>query len=469
MFCGPWAAIETYGALLLGSERRGLRVDLGRAQEAAGHLGAAREQYAKAVAIDPQYAAAHLRLGYAEGLGGSTKVALVQFDEAIRLYRAANRIEGEVETLVRKASRQTNSGDYVGARNVSRACGQHHGRWPIPVHNNAREADPAARVTMAQGQVRGGWEITTEAVARATEAGLERRRAEGLIDLANSLMAVRGILRRAALERSIGLASAKTARRTEMRGRSSKRISASRQGSRGGAQTREAPLRFHSEAGTCSSKRQTKSIIPGEGIPRGVRRARQVAADVLRYAESVGNNVIGGLARESRRAVTKPAGCTERCGTAIESRRFTGIRSTSGVKFGPAEPRRVLISLGRGREAAGFGEAVPRSGWKSGRTRIEAGVRPVYGASRRDRGKFEMLPRGEGRHRQTNEKPDGTALYAMVLREHAAAHSDGAARRRPGSPNALAHKLAFPEARARSTGRADAAGAKGAGARARSD
>jgi tetratricopeptide (TPR) repeat protein/predicted Ser/Thr protein kinase len=91
-------------------------LDLGRSQEAAGQLPDARASYARAVAIDPQYAAARLRLGIVDSQASKRNEALAAYAEAERLYRAAANTEGEAEVLLRRGSYYDGQGDLKQAR-----------------------------------------------------------------------------------------------------------------------------------------------------------------------------------------------------------------------------------------------------------------------------------------------------------------------------------------------------------------
>ena len=79
---------------------------MGRVQEAAGRRTDARASYLKSIAIDPQYAAARLRLGRVEGLQSRREEALAAFAESERLYRLAANTEGEAEVLLQRGEFQ---------------------------------------------------------------------------------------------------------------------------------------------------------------------------------------------------------------------------------------------------------------------------------------------------------------------------------------------------------------------------
>ena len=94
----------------------GAWLDLGRAQEAAAHLGDARASYERSVTADRQYTAAHLRLGILAAAEGRREQSLGAYAEAERLYKALSRPEGEAEVLIRRGSLLDALGDFRGAR-----------------------------------------------------------------------------------------------------------------------------------------------------------------------------------------------------------------------------------------------------------------------------------------------------------------------------------------------------------------
>src|SRR6266542_3289536 len=96
----------------------GAWVDLGRAQDTAAQLTDARASFERAIAIDPQYAAAHLRLGAIEAAQGHNEQGLAAFAEAERIYRASSNNEGEAEVLLRRGALFNRVGDHPQARDA---------------------------------------------------------------------------------------------------------------------------------------------------------------------------------------------------------------------------------------------------------------------------------------------------------------------------------------------------------------
>lgn len=422
------AAIKAYAALIESHPNdAGLRVDAGRAQEAAGQMGAALEHYAKAVAIDPHYAAARLRLGSAEGQAGSPQRAIAEFDEAVRLYRAATRVEGEAEALIRKGSRQTALGDYRGARvSVERAIAITADDRYLPQQTRAQFH--LARITLAEGRVADAEAIATRAVSRATAAGLDRDAAEGLIDLSNSFAAAqKNDEASASLDRSIALASGK-ARRTEMRARLQQAYLRLATGKYADASTMaEIPLKFFSEGRYLAWEAQAKIIISrAKEYLEEYEEARRLATDVLRYAESVDDRVMIGDSLENL------AGQSTKLGQLLVALRFRERIETihraqgshSALKFDLPNRAELLIRLGRERDAVLVLDEI--------RTAMASG-NPAYADRARRIAVLTALLSSTGRRFSDVESqatlaigppsdtPDGTALFALVLREHARA------------------------------------------------
>jgi tetratricopeptide (TPR) repeat protein len=423
------AAIKAYAALVdRHPNDAGLRVDAGRAQEAAGHLGPARDQYARALAIDPQYAAAHMRLAYAEGQLGPPKRALDEYDEAIRLYRTASRVEGEAEALVRKGSRLAGTGDLAGARaSLEQAIGLTSDKRYLP--QRIRGQFHLARVTMSEGRFADGEKLASDAVDQATAAGLERDAAEGLIDLSNSLAAMRRMNEAlAALQRSIALASARKARRTEMRARLQMAFRVHEAGDHAQAVSLAAvPLKFYGDGRYLGLEAQTKTVISrAKESLEEYEEARQLAFDALRYAESVGNQVlIGDLLENLAGQLTKLGRLPE----ALKYReRLEGIHREQAahglLKFDLPNRAELLIRLGRDRDARVVLDEVKT---------LMASGNPAYADRARRVALFTaLLASTGGRYAEVeaaaqeaigppSDRPDGTALFALVLREHARA------------------------------------------------
>jgi len=185
----PDAAVEVYRELASGNPKdAGAWVDLARAQEAAAQLPDARVSAERAVTIDPQYAAARLRLGVIQGFQGQKSAALAAFDEAERLYHASTNSEGEAEVLLRRGAFLNIRGEFDPARESLEKARDIAGL----VKNRAqivRVDTQLGSVMASQGRGAEAQQLVSDAVTAAREAGLETVAADALVDLAAALMA----------------------------------------------------------------------------------------------------------------------------------------------------------------------------------------------------------------------------------------------------------------------------------------
>ena len=166
----------------------GAWVDLGRAQEAAAQLSAAGASFARAIAIDPQNAAAHLHLGTVEGFQGRKQEAMAAFAEAERLYRASSNKEGETEVLIRRGTMLDSLNELVAARADLTRARDIAGTIENPFQL-VRAEMRLSGVTTSEGRFEEAEKIAAAAVKTALAAGLDTAAAEGLVDLAAALMA----------------------------------------------------------------------------------------------------------------------------------------------------------------------------------------------------------------------------------------------------------------------------------------
>jgi tetratricopeptide (TPR) repeat protein/predicted Ser/Thr protein kinase len=165
----------------------GAWLDLGRAQDAAALSADARKSYEKAIQIDSQYAAAHLRRASILGLEGRRDEALAAFTEAERLYVASTNVEGEIETLIRRGAFLNSVLDLRGAR----AALERAESLAVQVGSRAQEIRAQltlSSVTAAEGLWEDADKIAKAAVAAALREHLEAVAAEGLVDLATVAM-----------------------------------------------------------------------------------------------------------------------------------------------------------------------------------------------------------------------------------------------------------------------------------------
>jgi tetratricopeptide (TPR) repeat protein/predicted Ser/Thr protein kinase len=406
----------------------GLHVDAGRAVEAAGNAGQAREYYAKAVALDPQYAAAHLRLGSAAARAGETKLALSAFDEAIRLYRASTRIEGEAEALIRKAARQSATGDYAGARTSSeRAIAISVDERYLP--QRLRASFQLARVTMAEGRFAEAEALATAAVAQAQAAGHEGMAAEGLIAVANSLLALgRSADADAEVARAIALAAKKGARRIEMQARLQQAYFRHAAGNyREAVALAQGPLKFFEDGRYRDLTAQAKNVLSrAREYLEEYDEARRLTTEVLEYAEAVNNNALVAETLENL------AGQLTKLGNLPEAerrrRRIEQISRAQGdhqrLKYDLTNRAELLIGLGRGIEAMALLDEI-RKAIATGhpayadRPRRVAALGALLASTERRYADVESL--ANEAIKDPTDKPDSASLLALVLREHARA------------------------------------------------
>ena len=164
----------------------GAWVDLGRAQERAAQLTDARASFERAIAIDPQYAAAHLHLGIIEGLQGRREQGLAALAEAERLYGVSTNTEGETEVLISRGRLLDSFSEPAAARAAleravekARAIGN---RFQV-----VRAEMLLGGVTASEGRFSQAEQIVSAAVQSALQARLDTVAADGLIDLAFAL------------------------------------------------------------------------------------------------------------------------------------------------------------------------------------------------------------------------------------------------------------------------------------------
>ena len=192
------------------AERRpadpGVWLDLGRAREARGVLPDARASYERAVKVDSQYAPAHLRLSALDALEGRSDQALKQLENAERLYKTASNVEGEAESLLRRASVLVGQDEVVSARtSVERArlLASSMGSRYHEIRANLL----LSSVLATEGRLRDAEVQAADTVSSARDAGFDTVAVEGLIELATALQ-LRGAFdaARVQIDRAVQLA-----------------------------------------------------------------------------------------------------------------------------------------------------------------------------------------------------------------------------------------------------------------------
>ncbi len=161
-------------------------LDLGRAQEAAEERESARASYARAIQLDPQYAAARLRFGVVAALESRRDEAMAAYSESERLYRAAANTEGVAEVLLRRGQFHYVQGNLGPARtDLERALDL--GSSLKATYQVVRARLALGGVTAAEGNFAESERVASDAVRQALDAGLDTTAADGLIDLAATL------------------------------------------------------------------------------------------------------------------------------------------------------------------------------------------------------------------------------------------------------------------------------------------
>jgi tetratricopeptide (TPR) repeat protein len=194
----------------------GAWVDRGRAQEFAAQLTDARASYMRAVSLDPQYAAAYLRLGRVQSALGERDQSVAAYAEAERLYLAASNTEGQVEVLIWRGALFNKLGELKPAREhferavqMARTIGN-----PFQI---VRAQMHLSTVIVSDGQFAEAERLAAAAVDAALQAGLDTAAADGLVDLALNVQTSRPAEARVLLEKAIGLGRRHGAQRTVAR------------------------------------------------------------------------------------------------------------------------------------------------------------------------------------------------------------------------------------------------------------
>lgn len=161
-------------------------VDLGRSQEAASRPAEALATFDRAIALEPDNAAANLRRAVLLGQRGENAEALRAFARAEALFRARANPEGETESLLRKGSFLNASYDLRGARAALEAAEQKARTLNHPIQL-IRAQLSIASVTASEGRFAEARKLTAAAVDAARQQGLSTIAAMGLIDLAATI------------------------------------------------------------------------------------------------------------------------------------------------------------------------------------------------------------------------------------------------------------------------------------------
>jgi serine/threonine protein kinase/tetratricopeptide (TPR) repeat protein len=172
------------------SEKAYAYLDLGRAYEHAEQVENAIDSYKKASELDPQSAAAFLRLGILYGRKQDQTGAEAAFKRAQDTYRATSNFEGVAEVLYQQGSLYDKLDKVADARTqfeqaleMSRATGN--------LHQQIKSQLKLSSVLRTEGKTQEAERYATEVVDLARKNGLENLTTSGLIDVGYSYF-VRG-------------------------------------------------------------------------------------------------------------------------------------------------------------------------------------------------------------------------------------------------------------------------------------
>lgn len=419
------ASIAKYRALaaLRRDDARGW-LDVGRTQEAAGRIGDARTSYEQAVRLDGQYAAAHLRLGAAQGT--PQKQARAELDEAARLYRTATNTEGEAEALVRKGIWLSGLQAFAEARDVLTRAATLTAD-PRFAHQHVRAMFELASVTASLGDFTGAIDLGQQAFDQATRAGLQAAAANGLVNLGNTLM-LAGKTDEAGVQLSKAqeMAASHRATRTEQRAKLAQASLLVQTGRPAEGIARAAePLKYFTDNGWVRNMLQAQTIMSrGNERLENYDAARKITEEVLAFARKVDDRgsaalSMDGIASQLTKLGALPEALTQREQTEALHRE---LKDTASLAFDLTNRAELLVNLGRGGDSD-----VPLLELERDAATIQA-----Y-ANRRDRIALVRSLRSciDGRFLQAEKLADEagagkttstTALYATVLREFARAN-----------------------------------------------
>jgi tetratricopeptide (TPR) repeat protein len=331
----------------------GAWVDLGRAEEAGARWPQAQAHYLKALEIDPQFAAAHLRLGSNQAQLNDVDAAFASFNEAGRLYRMLANVEGEAETFLRRATVLNNSKRSEEARQAAEKVLDLAGGDRRYLSHQVRARFELARAEHTKGNLSSAQAVAQSAADDAIAGELFGIAANGLTDLAGA-MASAGDLEVSDLTllRAIDVAHKHDALREEMRATLQlAAVRAARKKWEDAIQFVERPAAYYK-----GSRREAtaRSILAQayEGLERG-DDALSLANDALRSAEARSDAGVIATARYNL------AGQYLKMGRFSEAEReydelvqLHRRRADSDLPFALLNRAEALILLGRGREAA---------------------------------------------------------------------------------------------------------------------
>lgn len=170
--------------LTTGAERAYALVDLGLTWEQMNDVSKATEAYLEATRLNPESAAAFLRLGAAYGQQHKLKEASAALAKADALYEALGNVEGRAEVQYRLAVAANRTGRIAEARDrlqqalaIARAAGNE----PLQIKCLLN----LSSVYIEENNKAGGEQTASQAIELAQVAGLENLAVRGFVDLGN--------------------------------------------------------------------------------------------------------------------------------------------------------------------------------------------------------------------------------------------------------------------------------------------
>ncbi len=424
-------AIQAYAKLAaLRPSDAGALVDLGRAQEAAGRLADARTSYEQATRLDQQFAAGFLRLGVIVGAAGAVEPALASLAEAERLYTLASNVEGQVETLLRRAAILDQAGRFGEALRAAEQAERLASQAGL-LAQGIRAGLRRGSALVGTGAFDEAQATIAKSVDQAVGAGLEGIAADGLIDLAGTLL-VAGRLEEteAALVRASALAGQRSLTRIVMRATSQRAsLKLEEDQPREALALLQAPLEYFAQSRLALPEAFALNIASRAHLALGeTDQARGLAERVRTFAAANGNDDLRAHAATTLARLALMEGqlpvALDRYAETAQLRRELG--DTELLPYTLANQAEVLILLGRGAEADGVLQS------------LEAGIATGLGAfpTRKRRVAVLRALRAviEGRHvegrqlaRQAERlapgRDDETGRLARMLAAVAAAHA----------------------------------------------
>ncbi|HSE38092.1 MAG TPA: tetratricopeptide repeat protein [Blastocatellia bacterium] len=169
------------------SEKAQACLDLGRAYERTENIEKAQEYYQRAIQLDGQLAAGHLRLAILYGRRQDFKNAEDEFTKAEQLYDKLFNEEGRAEVFYQRGTLVAKTNKLPEARK--------HLEDALDIAMKAKNEYQIVKTTLqlsalsyAQGDTKNATQLATEAINRAQNSRIQYLATGGLIDLGYALM-----------------------------------------------------------------------------------------------------------------------------------------------------------------------------------------------------------------------------------------------------------------------------------------